>query len=113
LLRFPDAEDALDEAITIELKAGDTLFIPSFTWIQLEWVEVGMAVSHFGWADALTEDELSAVVLVKDTWKRFLLCYSNLSKNDAGVLARKFLSLGRHPTRSVFAGAPVSLFMML
>jgi hypothetical protein len=99
---------ALDEAITIVLKEGDSLFVPSYTWMQIEWLEMGITVSHFGWVNALDPLTMTAVVSMNETWKHFLYYFQNLRPVDAEHVARTILSTGRHPRgASLFAGAPV------
>jgi hypothetical protein len=112
LKKYPMAAPALNESITVEVMAGETLFIPAFTWAQKEWTESGVAVNQFGWADGLTTTEELAMKLFKETWKLTLIALNSFEKEIAQFHVRKILSLGRHPTRSVFAGSPVSSFVV-
>jgi hypothetical protein len=111
LQQYPDSRTALDEAITVELKAGQSLLIPSFTWVQVEWTEMGFAVSHVGWVSTLNEDQLSAVTSMNYVWKQFLFCFNNLSDVDITHIALRYLSLGR--CRGLFSGGVVRAFSIL
>jgi hypothetical protein len=56
--------------VSIELKEGDTLFIPAFTWVHVEWIKKGIAVNHVGWANPLDGVQLYAVGLMDELWKQ-------------------------------------------
>jgi hypothetical protein len=104
--KFPKAIPALNEAITFEMAAGESLFIPAFTWVQMEWLTAGISVNHFGWANGLSNVEFSAVAMMEEIFKQHLLCTSNLKKNTQAQYVARWISVGRHP-RGVLPGSPV------
>jgi hypothetical protein len=106
LEKFPNAAPALSEAITVEVNEGEMLFIPAYTWIQIKFLRMGFATGHFGFADKVTPNQISAILLMHQIWKQFLFCFSNVRKEWKDCYARRILSLGRHP-RGTLAGAPV------
>jgi hypothetical protein len=109
LEKYPAAAPALDEALTLEMKEGDSLYVPAFTWIQTEWKEKGIAVSHFGWAKMLTPTQCYAIASIDDILKLIFQSYYQLNYPYREMFVRRWLSLGRHP-RASLPGSPVSCF---
>jgi hypothetical protein len=107
LSSYPNAKQALNDAINIELKEGEVLFIPSFTWIQMEWKETGLTLNHYGWVSKLTSTQIQSVVIIEDLLKQVVFTYRNLPGDYAFIDIIKWISLGRHP-RGIWSGAPVS-----
>jgi hypothetical protein len=105
--KFPRAKSAWEEKITFELKPGETVFIPSFMWFQLQWPDGGISVCHSGIADSLTPDQQSAIELLSQTWEIFFFCFYSVPNYWKEQFAIWFLSLGRHPS-GILSGAPVS-----
>jgi hypothetical protein len=109
--KYPEMQSALKESLNLTLKAGETLFVPSFTWVQMEWVDVGFSVSHLGWVDEMSSNAVCSVLLAEHTWKHVLVCLEDGKGQWAEACAKRIIALGRHPTRGLFSGHPVSILV--
>jgi hypothetical protein len=90
----------------LELKEGDSLFVPSFTWIQVQWKESGIALHHYGYAEMLTTNQLQSIMTMDDIVKLIFKGYNQLIEPYRGMFLRRWLSIGRHP-RKELPGSPV------
>jgi hypothetical protein len=97
---------ALDQAIIVEVKEGQTLFIPSFSWIQTEWKDVGIAVNNYGLVGGLDPGEAAFLIHFNGIWKHFLCCLKRLPEEQFRVITARYIALGRHP-RGMFTAIPV------
>jgi hypothetical protein len=107
--KFPKALAVLTDALTVDLKAGESLFIPSFTWVQVDWQETGLAVNHFGWVNIVAEKHLAALALMEDVLKQHVQCTSLITQEWIRGIYTRCISFGRHP-KGIFPGAPVCPF---
>jgi hypothetical protein len=106
--QFPRASIALSEANSIELLPGETLFIPAFTWLQMEWLQTGIAVSHFGWAEALNAPQIAHLYIMKEIWPQMFHFMQSFEKEWGRLLAIRYLAFGMHPSlKDFFPGSPV------
>lgn len=103
--KYPQSAPALQEAITIDLKEGDAIFIPSFTWIQTQWSETGVALHFYGSEVDLKSHEMVALSHFYTIWKQFLFCMDALPKEESEVMAFRSVAMGRHEM-AIFRPSP-------
>jgi hypothetical protein len=97
LKKFPKAAPALEEALTLELKEGDSVFVPSFTWIQTNWNEEGIVVTHYGWVNEMGTSHLQAIDSLNQCGKYVLNIYEQLSETYQERWTKRWIAVGRHP----------------
>jgi hypothetical protein len=91
------AKPVFDELIVVDVHQGETLFIPSYTWIQIEWIETGFFVNHYGMTEPLEPSQLYILNCMPSIWKLFIESLQTLTTDLLRHKVITWLSCGRHP----------------